>query len=220
MDFIRLVIDFILHMDVYLGEIIRSVGIWTYLMLFVVIFIETGLVVMPFLPGDSLLFAAGAFGSLGSLNVWFLFVTLALAAILGDTVNYWLGRYIGPKVFSMNSRWLKREYLERTQAFYDKYGGKTIFLARFIPIIRTFAPFVAGVGKMRYGYFLTYNIIGGIVWTALFIFGGYLFGNMSFVRDHFSLVVLGIIIISVMPAIVEVLRSRAKPSTEPKAEGN
>jgi len=220
MDFIRLVIDFILHMDVYLGEIIRSVGIWTYLMLFVVIFIETGLVVMPFLPGDSLLFAAGAFGSLGSLNVWFLFVTLALAAILGDTVNYWLGRYIGPKVFSMNSRWLKREYLERTQAFYDKYGGKTIFLARFIPIIRTFAPFVAGVGKMRYGYFLTYNIIGGIVWTALFIFGGYLFGNMSFVRDHFSLVVLGIIIISVMPAVVEVLRSRAKPAVEPKAEGN
>jgi membrane-associated protein len=220
MQFIKLVIDFILHMDTYLGQIIQSVGIWTYLMLFVVIFIETGLVVTPFLPGDSLLFAAGAFAALGSLNVWVLFVTLALAAILGDTVNYWLGHYIGPRVFTMNSRWFKREYLERTQAFYDKYGGKTIFLARFIPIIRTFAPFVAGVGKMRYGYFLTYNIIGGIVWTTLFIFGGYFFGNMPFVRDHFSLVVLAIIVISVMPAVVEVLRSRTKPAEEPKPESN
>jgi len=220
MQFIKLVIDFILHMDTYLGQIIQSVGIWTYLMLYVVIFIETGLVVTPFLPGDSLLFASGAFAALGTLNIWVLFVTLALAAILGDTVNYWLGHYIGPKVFTMNSRWLKREYLERTQAFYDKYGGKTIFLARFIPIIRTFAPFVAGVGNMRYGYFLTYNVIGGIVWTALFLFGGYFFGNMPFVRDHFSLVVLAIIIISVMPAVVEVIRSRAKPAVEPKPEGN
>jgi membrane-associated protein len=220
MQVIKLVIDFILHMDTYLGQIIQSVGIWTYLMLYVVIFIETGLVVTPFLPGDSLLFASGAFAALGTLNIWVLFVTLALAAILGDTVNYWLGHYIGPKVFTMNSRWLKREYLERTQAFYDKYGGKTIFLARFIPIIRTFAPFVAGVGNMRYGYFLTYNVIGGIVWTALFLFGGYFFGNMPFVRDHFSLVVLAIIIISVMPAVVEVIRSRAKPAVEPKPEGN
>jgi membrane-associated protein len=220
MQFIKLVIDFILHMDTYLGQIIQSVGIWTYLMLYVVIFIETGLVVTPFLPGDSLLFASGAFAALGVLNIWVLFVTLAVAAILGDTVNYWLGHYIGPKVFSMNSRWLKREYLERTQSFYDKYGGKTIFLARFIPIIRTFAPFVAGVGNMRYGYFLTYNVIGGIVWTALFLFGGYFFGNMPFVRDHFSLVVLAIIIISVLPAVVEVIRSRAKPAVEPKPEGN
>lgn len=220
MDYIKLVIDFILHLDRYLDLIIRSVGIWTYLILFGVIFIETGLVVTPFLPGDSLLFAAGAFAALGSLNVWFLFISLALAAVLGDTVNYWIGHYIGPKVFTMNSRWFKREYLERTQAFYDKYGGKTIFLARFVPIIRTFAPFVAGIGKMRYGYFISYNIFGGIVWTALFIFGGYFFGNMPFVRNNFSLVVIAIILISVMPAVVEVLRSRTKPSVETKVEGN
>jgi membrane-associated protein len=149
-----------------------------------------------------------------------LFISLALAAILGDTVNYWIGHYIGPKVFTMNSRWFKREYLERTQAFYDKYGGKTIFLARFVPIIRTFAPFVAGIGKMRYGYFISYNIFGGIVWTALFIFGGYFFGNLPFVRNNFSLVVIAIILISVMPAVVEVLRSRTKPSVETKVEGN
>jgi membrane-associated protein len=220
MDYIKLGIDFILHLDRYLDLIIRSVGIWTYLILFGVIFIETGLVVTPFLPGDSLLFAAGAFAALGSLNVWFLFISLALAAVLGDTVNYWIGHYIGPKVFTMNSRWFKREYLERTQAFYDKYGGKTIFLARFVPIIRTFAPFVAGIGKMRYGYFISYNIFGGIVWTAFFIFGGYFFGNMPFVRNNFSLVVLVIILISVMPAVVEVLRSRTKPAVETKVEGN
>jgi membrane-associated protein len=220
MDYIRLGIDFILHLDRYLDQIIHSVGIWTYLILFGVIFIETGLVVTPFLPGDSLLFAAGAFAALGSLNVWFLFISLALAAVLGDTVNYWIGHYIGPKVFTMNSRWFKREYLERTQAFYDKYGGKTIFLARFVPIIRTFAPFVAGIGKMRYGYFISYNIFGGIVWTALFIFGGYFFGNLPFVRNNFSLVVIAIVLISVMPAVVEVLRSRTKPSVETKVEGN
>jgi membrane-associated protein len=220
MDYIKLGIDFILHMDKYLDLIIRSAGIWTYLILFGVIFIETGLVVMPFLPGDSLLFAAGAFAALGSLNVWVLFISLALAAVLGDTANYWIGHYIGPKVFTMNSRWFKREYLERTQVFYDKYGGKTIFLARFIPIIRTFAPFVAGVGKMRYGYFISYNIFGGIAWTALFIFGGYFFGNMEIVRNHFSLVVLVIILISVMPAVVEALRSHTKPVVETKVEGN
>jgi membrane-associated protein len=220
MDYIKLGIDFILHMDKYLDLIIRSAGIWTYLILFGVIFIETGLVVMPFLPGDSLLFAAGAFAALGSLNVWVLFIPLALAAVLGDTANYWIGHYIGPKVFTMNSRWFKREYLERTQVFYDKYGGKTIFLARFIPIIRTFAPFVAGVGKMRYGYFISYNIFGGIAWTALFIFGGYFFGNMEIVRNHFSLVVLVIILISVMPAVVEALRSHTKPVVETKVEGN
>jgi len=220
MDYIKLGIDFVLHLDRYLDLIIRSVGIWTYLILFGVIFIETGLVVTPFLPGDSLLFAAGAFAALGSLNVWFLFIALALAAILGDTVNYWIGHYIGPKVFTMNSRWFKREYLERTQAFYDKYGGKTIFLARFVPIIRTFAPFVAGIGKMRYGYFISYNIFGGIVWTALFIFGGYFFGNMPFVRNNFSLVVIAIILISVMPAVIEVLRGRTKPAVETKVEGN
>ena len=220
MQWIKLALDYILHLDKYLDLIIRSVGIWTYLILFVTIFIETGLVVTPFLPGDSLLFAAGAFAALGSLNVVVLFVVLALAAVLGDTVNYWIGHYIGDKAFTTTSRLLKREYLDRTQAFYEKHGGKTIFLARFVPIIRTFAPFVAGVGKMRYGYFISYNIFGGIVWTALFIAAGYFFGNVPFVRNNFSLVVIAIVLISVMPAVVEVIRNRKKPASTPKVEPN
>jgi membrane-associated protein len=220
MAWIKLAIDFVLHLDKYLAQIIQSVGIWTYLILFVTIFIETGLVVTPFLPGDSLLFAAGAFAALGSLNVWALFGVLALAAILGDTVNYWIGHYIGDKAFTTKSRFLKREYLDRTQAFYQKHGGKTIFLARFVPIIRTFAPFVAGVGKMRYGYFISYNIFGGILWTALFIAAGYFFGNVPFVRNNFSLVVIAIVLISVVPAVVEVIRNRKKPETAPKVEAN
>ncbi len=218
MHLIELGIDFILHLDKYLDLIIRSVGIWTYLILFVVIFIETGLVVTPFLPGDLLLFAAGAFAALGSLNVAALFVILALAAVLGDTVNYWIGHYIGDRAFTTKSRFLKREYLERTQAFYEKYGGKTIFLARFVPIIRTFAPFVAGVGKMRYGYFISYNVFGGILWTGLFIFAGYFFGNVPFVRNNFSLVVIAIVLISVVPAVVEVIRSRKNSAPAPKVE--
>lgn len=218
MHWIELGIDFILHLDKYLDLIIRSVGIWTYLILFVVIFIETGLVVTPFLPGDSLLFAAGAFAALGSLNVAALFVILALAAVLGDTVNYWIGHYIGDRAFTTKSRFFKREYLERTQAFYEKYGGKTIFLARFVPIIRTFAPFVAGIGKMRYGYFISYNVFGGILWTGLFIFAGYFFGNVPFVRNNFSLVVIAIVLISVVPAVVEVIRSRKNPAPAPKVE--
>jgi membrane-associated protein len=220
MHWIKLALDYILHLDKYLDLIIRSVGIWTYLILFVTIFIETGLVVTPFLPGDSLLFAAGAFAALGSLNVVVLFVVLALAAVLGDTVNYWIGHYIGDKAFTTTSRLLKREYLDRTQAFYEKHGGKTIFLARFVPIIRTFAPFVAGVGKMRYGYFISYNIFGGILWTALFIGAGYFFGNVPFVRNNFSLVVIAIVLISVVPAVVEVIRSRKKPVGGPKVEPN
>ncbi|KPL82328.1 hypothetical protein SE15_09035 [Thermanaerothrix daxensis] len=213
MDWISFGIDLILHLDRYLDLIIRSFGLWTYLILFVVIFIETGLVVTPFLPGDSLLFAAGAFAAKGSFNVSFLFFMLWLAAVLGDTVNYWIGHYVGPRVFRENVRWLKREYLERTQAFYEKHGGKTIFLARFIPIIRTFAPFVAGIGKMRYGYFITYNVVGGLVWTALFIFGGYFFGNLPVVKHNFSLIIIAIIVISVMPAVVEALRSRRAPAS-------
>jgi membrane-associated protein len=220
MHWIKLGIDFILHLDKYLDLIIRSVGIWTYLILFVVIFIETGLVVTPFLPGDSLLFAAGAFAALGSLNVAALFVILALAAVLGDTVNYWIGRYIGDRAFTTKSRFLKREYLDRTQAFYEKYGGKTIFLARFVPIIRTFAPFVAGVGKMRYAYFISYNVFGGILWTGLFLFAGYFFGNVPFVRNNFSLVVIAIVLISVVPAVVEVIRNRKNPAPAPKAQPN
>jgi len=214
MDLINFGIDFILHMDEYLNLIIEWAGFWTYAVLFVVIFIETGLVVTPFLPGDSLLFAAGALAATAAhvLDVKLLWILMAIAAILGDTANYWIGHFVGPKVFTMNSRLFKREYLERTQAFYEKHGGKTILLARFIPIIRTFAPFVAGVGKMRYGYFITYNVIGGLLWTTLFIFGGYFFGNVPFVQENFSLVVIAIILISVMPAVVEVIRSRKKPA--------
>jgi membrane-associated protein len=208
MEFIKLAIDFVLHMNKYLDLIMQSSGNLTYLILFFVIFIETGLVVTPFLPGDSLLFAAGTFAGMGSLNIWILFFSLMTAAILGDTVNYWIGHKLGERVFEMNSRFIKREYLERTQAFYAKHGGKTIFLARFIPIIRTFAPFIAGVGKMRYGYFITYNFVGGVVWTGIMLFAGYFFGTQKFVQDNFSLVIIVIIIISVMPAVIEWLRNR------------
>ncbi len=222
MELIKLAVDFLLHMDKYLSMIVEATGIWTYIVLFVVIFIETGLVVTPFLPGDSLLFAAGALAASAAhvLDVKILFFALALAAVLGDTANYWIGHYIGPKVFKTESRWLKKEYLDRTQAFYDKHGGKTIFLARFIPIIRTFAPFVAGIGKMRYGYFITYNVVGGIVWTALFIFGGYFFGNLPFVEKNFSLVVIAIILISAMPAVFEYIKGRreAKAAAAQAAE--
>jgi membrane-associated protein len=215
MEYITFFIDLFLHLDKHLAEIVQSFGIWTYLILFVVIFCETGLVVTPFLPGDSLLFAAGALAAAASetLNVLLLWLLLFIAAVAGDTVNYWIGHYIGPRAFSINNRLFKREYLERTQAFYDKHGGKTIFLARFIPIIRTFAPFVAGVGTMRYGYFITYNIVGGFVWTALFLAAGYFFGNISFVKNNFSLVIIAIILISIMPGIVEYLRARRKPES-------
>jgi membrane-associated protein len=182
--------------------------------LFIIIFIETGLVVTPFLPGDSLLFAAGAVAATTSLNIFVVFGITAAAAILGDTANYWIGHYLGPKVFTQNSRWFKREYLERTHAFYEKHGGKTIFLARFIPIIRTFAPFVAGIGRMSYGYFISYNVFGGIVWTGLALGAGYFFGNLPFVKDNFSLVVLMIIVISVLPAIYEYLKGRSHPKAQ------
>jgi len=218
MELINWFVDFVLHMDTHLGTIIQTIGVWSYVALFVVIFIETGLVVTPFLPGDSLLFAAGIFAgaSREALNVWVLFGSLAVAAVLGDTANYWIGHYIGPRVFSGKVPFLKKEYLDRTQAFYEKHGGKTIFLARFIPIIRTFAPFVAGVGRMRYGYFISYNVFGGIVWTALFIFAGYFFGDIPLVKDNFSLVIIAIVVISVLPAVVEYLRGRRK--AQPAAE--
>jgi membrane-associated protein len=204
-------IDFVLHMDKHLPQMVNDIGIWVYLVLFIIIFIETGLVVTPFLPGDSLLFAAGAVAATTSLSPILLFILMAIAAILGDTVNYWIGHTIGDKAFSTNSRWLKREYLDRTHAFYEKHGGKTILLARFIPIIRTFAPFVAGVGHMRYGYFISYNVFGGILWTALFISAGYFFGNLPFVQHNFSLVVLAIILISLLPPIIEFLKEKFKP---------
>lgn len=206
MDWLAFGIDLFLHLDKHLAEIITHYGTWTYGLLFFVIFMETGFVVTPFLPGDSLLFAAGTFAALGSLNVHFLAGLLMAAAILGDTVNYWIGHALGERAYQ--SRWVKKEYLDRTHAFFEKHGGKTIFLARFVPIVRTFAPFVAGVGRMSYGYFLSYNIFGGIAWVALFTFAGYFFGNIPFVKQNFSLVILAIILISVLPMAVEVWRSR------------
>ncbi|MFO3796353.1 MAG: DedA family protein [Anaerolineales bacterium] len=213
MDWLAFGIDLFLHLDKHLAEIIMRYGVWTYGLLFFVIFLETGFVVTPFLPGDSLLFAAGTFAALGSLNVYFLAGLLMVAAILGDTVNYWIGHSLGERAYQ--SRWVKKEYLDRTHAFFEKHGGKTIFLARFVPIVRTFAPFVAGVGRMSYGYFLSYNIFGGITWVALFTFAGYFFGNISFVKRNFSLVILAIILISVLPMAVEFWRSRGG---EPKRE--
>lgn len=217
MEIISWFIDFVLHMDEHLPELVRSLGGWTYAALFAVIFIETGVVIFPFLPGDSLLFAAGAVAALGGLDVIPLFLLMALAAVLGDTVNYWIGHFIGPRAFSGNIRFLKKEYLDRTQAFYEKHGGKTIFLARFVPIVRTFAPFVAGVGKMRYSYFISYNVFGGIVWTALFIFAGYFIGNLPFVKDNFSIIVIAIILISVLPMVYEYIKARKEKSVKPAA---
>jgi len=214
MELILQLIDFILHLDEYLGEIIRNYGVWTYLILFAIIFMETGLVVTPFLPGDSLLFAAGTFAGLGDLNVILLFVLLSIAAVVGDTVNYWVGHYIGPRAFSGDIRFLKKEYLDRTHAFYEKHGGKTIVLARFIPIIRTFAPFVAGIGAMTYSHFITYNVFGGLLWVSLFTFAGYFFGNLQIVRDNFTLVIIAIILLSVMPAVYEFVKERMNTKKE------
>jgi membrane-associated protein len=215
MEIIQTLVDLFMHLDEHLGLIIAKYDTWTYLLLFLVIFMETGLVIFPFLPGDSLLFAAGTFASpaLGSpLNIWVLLGLLSAAAILGDTVNYWIGHFIGPKAFSGNVRFLKKEYLDRTHRFYEKYGGKTIVIARFVPIVRTFAPFVAGVGAMSYGKFITYNVMGGIAWVFLFTLAGYFFGNLPFVKDNFSLVVIAIILISVMPAVYEIVKERLQRS--------
>lgn len=214
MNLIKLLIDFILHIDVHLAEIINATGLWTYGILFFVIFIETGLVVTPFLPGDSLLFAAGALAkTTGALDIKWLYLLMVAAAVLGDTANYWIGRFLGPKVFTTKSRLFKKEYLDRTHAFYEKHGGKTIFLARFIPIIRTFAPFVAGIGKMTYGHFISYNIVGGIVWPAITLFSGYFFAEIPFVKNNFSLVAVAIILISVIPIGIEWLKGRKEKSS-------
>ena len=217
MQIISELVDFILHLDVHLNGIIQNFGIWTYLILFLIIFLETGVVVTPFLPGDSLLFAAGSFAALGSLNVWVLFIILTLAAILGDTLNYWIGHFIGPRAFSGNVRFLKKEYIDRTHEFYERHGGKTIILARFIPIIRTFAPFVAGIGAMDYPRFFFFNVTGAVLWVAIFIFGGYFFGNLPFVQDNFTIVILAIIVISVLPGVFEFLRDKYKSRKEAQA---
>jgi membrane-associated protein len=210
MELISQLINFILHIDQHLQEIISQYGTLTYLILFLIVFCETGLVVMPLLPGDSLLFAAGTFAALGSLNPWVLILILCIAAIGGDTVNYWIGRWVGPRAFSGRIRWLRQDYLQRTQEFYHKHGGKTIVLARFVPIIRTFAPFVAGVGQMDYARFIGYNVGGGILWVVLFTLGGYLFGNLPAVRENFSLVVLGIIGVSMIPLVTEWIKARRR----------
>jgi membrane-associated protein len=208
MDWIKFFIDVFLHLDKHLDVILKDYGTWTYLILFVTIFCETGLVVTPFLPGDSLLFAAGAIAARGSLDVMWLFLLLSGAAIAGNTVNYSIAHFIGPRAFSGESRILKKEYLDRTHAFFEKYGGFTIIITRFVPIVRTFAPFVAGVGAMSYPRFVAYNVVGGLAWVGTFIFGGYWFGNQPFVKNNFSVVVLAIIIISVMPMVVEFFRAR------------
>ncbi|TFG95285.1 MAG: DedA family protein [Calditrichales bacterium] len=219
MEVIKYLIDFVLHMDVYLKDIISNYGVWTYGILFFVIFMETGFVVTPFLPGDSLLFAAGTFAALGALNPIYLFLLLTAAAIIGDTVNYAIGAFIGPKAFSGELKFLKQEHLEKTQTFYDKHGGKTIILARFIPIIRTFAPFVAGIGTMKYGKFISYNVIGGISWVAIFLSLGYFFGNIPFVQKNFELVIFAIIFISFIPPILELFKAR-KENKEAKEKLN
>jgi membrane-associated protein len=215
MEFIGKLVDLFLHLDQHLNDVIGQYGSWTYLILFLIVFCETGLVVTPFLPGDSLLFAAGAFGALGSLNVFWLFVLLSIAAIAGDTVNYWIGHWVGPKVFHReNVRFLNKKHLERTHAFYERYGGKTIIIARFIPIVRTFAPFVAGIGSMSYWRFIAYNVIGGVAWVAICVFAGYFFGNLAIVKKNFSLVIIAIVLISTLPMLVEYLRHRMQQAAE------
>jgi len=216
-DIILQIVDFVLHVDVYLNDIIAQYGAWTLAVLFLVIFIETGVVVMPFLPGDSLIFAAATFAARGALNPWMLFILLSIAAIAGDTANYWIGHRVGAKAYTGEVKWIKKEYMERTHVFFEKHGGKTIFLARFVPIIRTFAPFVAGVSRMPYGFFIRWNMIGGIVWVAVFTLLGYFFGNIPFVQNNFELVIIAIVVISVIPAVVEGLKARAE-LRKPKAE--
>jgi membrane-associated protein len=202
-------IDIALHLDKHLDVIIRNYGTWTHLLFFIIIFCETGLVVAPILPGDSLLFAAGTFSALGCLDLAALMMSLSVAAVLGDTVNYWIGHAIGPKVFHKEgSRLLNKQHLQRTHEFYEKYGGKTIIIARFVPIIRTFAPFVAGIGSMTYTRFIAYNVIGGIGWIVILVPAGYFFGNIPVVRQNFSLVILAIIIISILPGVIEFVRQK------------
>jgi membrane-associated protein len=203
-----LLIDIFLHLDKFLGDIILQYGTLTYVILFFVIFCETGLVVTPFLPGDSLIFAAGAFAAMGKLNPWLLLIMLIIAAVGGDAVNYWIGHKVGPRAYTGEIKLIKKEYIDRTHAFFEKHGGKTIFLARFVPIVRTFAPFVAGVGQMSYAYFLRFNLVGGVSWVALFLALGYFFGTIPAVQDNFELVIVAIILISVVPMLIEWLKAQ------------
>jgi len=209
MDIIIYLVDFFVHLDKYLPVIIQSFGIWAYVIVFLVIFCETGLVVAPILPGDSLLFALGSIAALGALNLELLLILLCIAAIAGNTVNYTIGHFLGPKVFHYeDNRFFKKEYLVKTHKFYEKHGGKTIIITRFMPIVRTFAPFVAGIGAMTYTKFTLYNVVGGVAWVCTFLLGGYFFGNIPSVKNNFTLVILAIIIVSIMPGVIEYWRRR------------
>jgi membrane-associated protein len=220
MDLVYRLLDLLLHLDRHLAELIQQYGAWTYLILFLIIFCETGLVVTPFLPGDSLLFAVGALCALGALDLGWILVLLTAAAILGDAVNYAIGYRLGPRVFrSERSRFLNRQYLERTHEFYERYGPIAIVLARFVPIIRTFAPFVAGIGRMTYARFAVYNVAGAIAWIAIFVIGGYAFGNIPVVKRNFTLVILAIIVLSVLPGVVEYVRQRRQSTRAPAPRG-
>lgn len=217
MEFLRKFVDLILHLDKHLDQIVAQFGPWIYVILFLIVFCETGLVVTPFLPGDSLLFAVGALAARpDGLSLWLILLLLTVAAILGDTVNYWIGHFMGPKVFKGESRFLNKKYLDRTHEFYERYGGKTIIIARFVPIVRTFAPFVAGVGRMTYMKFMSFNVFGGLLWVFSMTLAGYLFGNFKIVKENFSLVVLMIIFLSIMPGIYEYIRERKRLKGIPK----
>jgi membrane-associated protein len=219
MEIIHQLLDFLLHIDVHLRFICDQYGTWVYAILFVVIFCETGFVVTPFLPGDSLIFAVGSLAAIGSLNIWSAILLLILAACAGDTANYWIGHYVGPKVFHKEKvRFLNKEYLERTHTFYEKHGGKTIIIARFLPIIRTFAPFVAGIGSMTYPRFMIYNLAGGVLWVLLFSLGGYFFSNIQFVKENFSLVIIALVFIPGIPALVEFIRHLIQKFKKRRAE--
>ena len=216
MEYISYFVDLFLHLDKHLAQLVGEYGTWTYLLLFIIVFCETGLVVTPILPGDSLLFAAGAISALESadLNPHLLVVLLTIAAVLGDAVNYQIGRHVGPAVFKRESgRFFKREHLDRTQAFYERYGGKTIIIARFVPIVRTFAPFLAGVGQMNYRHFAVYNISGAILWVVFGVYAGYLFGELKIIKENFSLVIVAIVVISLLPAAFEYWRAARRLRT-------
>lgn len=214
MQILSFLVDFLLHIDVHLGQIISTYGFLTYAVLFAIIFIETGFVFVPFLPGDSLLFAAGAFAALGSLNVWILWILLVIAAVLGDTANYWIGHFFGQQLINNPKVPIKAEHIEETNKFFEKHGGKTIIMARFVPIVRTFAPFVAGIGKMNYAKFISYNLIGGLSWVTIALFVGFFFGNIPYVKENFSLIVLLIVLISVLPMIVPLVTNKLKKKSK------
>lgn len=217
MGFIKAIIDIFFHLDKHLDLVIKIFGNYSYLLFFLIVFAETGLVITPFLPGDSLLFATGAFAAVGYFNIFWLFVILAGAAIIGDSVNYFLGQLFGERILEKNHRLFNKEHVERTHKFYEKYGGKTIILARFVPIIRTFAPFVAGVGKMNYFKFIIYNITGGLLWVATFVLGGYYFGNIPLVKNNFSITIMVIVVLSILPVVIEFWKHR-KAKKNLKAE--